>query len=326
MALLRQRPRRLPIRLLRLSPTPPLPGGKLHGVVKSGNVPLPGVTVTAQNTLTGKRFATTTDITGAWSMTIPQNGRYVIRTQFAAFAPGSQEALLNAANHDQTVNFDLMLASRAAEQEQQQAGQAAEVQQAIRQLAGNGAQSLSLMSALTGDTDAGTTGGSGQRAARRFLRLPATRISAAIRLRSMGRAGSVSPLAGVDMDRVRDFVESMRAQNGGQGPGGRRSDWRRPVRAAASSAVAEALAGVASAGGGFGGGGFGGGVAEVAAGAATSAASIPASRTEPSSGRAAIRRLNAEPFSLRGQPQEQPASGHQPLRRHLHERAVHSRA
>src|SRR5580692_7587870 len=55
-------------------------GGKLHGVVKSGNIPLPGVAVTAQNTLTGKRFTTTTDITGAWSMTIPQNGRYVIRT------------------------------------------------------------------------------------------------------------------------------------------------------------------------------------------------------------------------------------------------------
>ena len=85
----------------------PVAGGRLHGVVKSGNIPLPGVTVTAQNTLTGKRYSTTTDITGAWSMTIPQNGRYVIRTQFAAFAPGDQEALLNAANHDQTVNFEL---------------------------------------------------------------------------------------------------------------------------------------------------------------------------------------------------------------------------
>src|SRR5512141_3203615 len=56
-------------------------GGQLHGVVKSGNVPLPGVTVTAQNTLTGKKFSTTTDITGAWSLTLTQNGRYVIRTQ-----------------------------------------------------------------------------------------------------------------------------------------------------------------------------------------------------------------------------------------------------
>src|SRR3954464_2878732 len=135
---------------------PVVTGGSLHGVIKSGNVPLPGVTVTAQNTLTGKRFTTTTDINGAWSMNIPQNGRYVIRTQFAAFAPGSQEALLNASSHDQAVNFDLIGGSRAAQQEQQEGGQNAQVQQAIRQIAGNGLQSLSLMSALGGgDTEAG---------------------------------------------------------------------------------------------------------------------------------------------------------------------------
>ena len=133
-------------------------GGRLHGVAKSGNIPLPGVTVTAQNTLTGKRYSTTTDITGAWTLTIPQNGRYVIRTQFAAFAAGAQEALLNAASHDQTVNFDLMLASRAAEQQAQEgapseAGLSSAAVQAIQQLAGNGAQSLSLVSSLTEGTE-----------------------------------------------------------------------------------------------------------------------------------------------------------------------------
>jgi len=92
----------------------PVSGGRLHGVVKSGNTPLPGVTVTAQNTLTGRRFSTATDITGSWSLTVPQNGRYVVRTQFAAFAAGAQEAVLNALSHDQTVNFALELASRAA--------------------------------------------------------------------------------------------------------------------------------------------------------------------------------------------------------------------
>src|ERR1700728_2440914 len=121
------------------SPDPVVAGGRLHGVVKSGNISLPGVTVTAQNTLTGKRYSTTSDITGAWSLTIPQNGRYVVRTQFAAFAQGAQEAVLNAASHDQAVNFSLILASRAAQQEQQQEGQTAQVSQAIRQLAGNGA-------------------------------------------------------------------------------------------------------------------------------------------------------------------------------------------
>jgi hypothetical protein len=69
--------------ILAQTPTPPQPanpsapaasadasqaaaGGKLHGHAKSGATPLPGVTVTAQNTLTGKRYSTTTDINGAW--------------------------------------------------------------------------------------------------------------------------------------------------------------------------------------------------------------------------------------------------------------------
>src|SRR5580693_6054745 len=111
-------------------------GGRLHGVAKSGNVPLPGVTVTAQNTLTGKRYSTTTDITGAWSLTIPQNGRYVIRTQFAAFAQGSQEAVLNATGHDQLVNFELILASRQAVLDKQQANQQGNAAAAVRQMAG----------------------------------------------------------------------------------------------------------------------------------------------------------------------------------------------
>src|SRR5580698_1591935 len=115
-------------------------GGKLHGVAKSGVVPLPGVTVTALNTLTGKRYSTTTDITGAWSLTIPQDGRYVIRTQFAAFAQKSDEALLNQTGRDRTVNFQLILASRAAEQEQREALQTrqaesqAGVEQVIQQM------------------------------------------------------------------------------------------------------------------------------------------------------------------------------------------------
>jgi hypothetical protein len=128
-------------------------GGTLHGHVKSGTIPLPGVTVTAQNSLTGKRYSTTTDVTGAWVLAIPQNGRYVIRTQFAAFAQGAQEAVLNATSHDQTVDFQLILASRAAQQQQRedaQGAQTGQISQAIRQMAANGAQSLNLISALAG--------------------------------------------------------------------------------------------------------------------------------------------------------------------------------
>src|SRR5579863_7134115 len=59
-------------------------GGLVHGTVKAGNVPLPGVSVVATNTLTGQRYATITDINGNYSMTIPANGRYVLKTELAA--------------------------------------------------------------------------------------------------------------------------------------------------------------------------------------------------------------------------------------------------
>ncbi len=266
-------------------------GGNLHGVIKSGNIPLPGVTVTAANTLTGKRYSTTTGITGAWSMAIPQNGRYVIRTQFAAFAPGAQEALLNATSHDQTVNFDLILASRAAEQEQQQERQGSQVAEAIRQMAGNGLQSLSLMSAFGegGDTQAGGSGSNAEAGAA----LPSIAGNSDFGSESVainGQSGQVSPLAGVDMDRLRDAMETARAMNGGQGNfnfgGG-------------------GFGGFGGFGGpgGFGGrGGFGGG-------------RMNFRNFNPAQPHGAIfwtgsnSALNAEPFALRGQPQFQPASG-----------------
>src|SRR5271165_6397789 len=69
-----------------LPSAPSTAGGAIHGSIKAGNVPLPGVSVTATNTLTGKKYNTTTDVTGAYSMTIPQNGRYVVRAELAAFA------------------------------------------------------------------------------------------------------------------------------------------------------------------------------------------------------------------------------------------------
>ena len=185
--------------------SPPTPdsvtGGKLHGVVKSGTIPLPGVTVTAQNTLTGKRYSTTTDITGSWQLNIPQNGRYVIRTQFAAFAEGSQEAVLNATSHDQTVNFELILASRQAEIDQQQA------QQASRQSGertdrpadgGQCARKREPANALAADTDtgAGTAGASG-------AALPSIAGNSDFSDESVaitGQAGQVSALAGLDPD------------------------------------------------------------------------------------------------------------------------------
>jgi hypothetical protein len=274
---------------------PDITGGKLHGLVKSGAIPLPGVTVTAQNTLTGKRYATTTDVTGAWSLTIPQNGRYVIRTQFAAFAQGDQEALLNASNHDQAVDFQLMLASRAAQQEQREDAQSGQVSQAIRQLAGSGAQALNLVSALAGDTE--TQGGGAGTSGAALPSIAGNSDFSDESVAISGQSGSVSPLAGVDMDRLRDAMETMRAQGGmnGGGAGG-------------------GLFGGGGMGGGFGpgdfgGGGFGGGRGGFGGGRGNFRGFNPGQPHGAIFWIGSNSALNAEPFSLRGQPQEQPASG-----------------
>lgn len=71
-------------------------GGTITGTVKAGTVPLPGVAVTATNTLTGKKYATTTDVNGAFAMTIPRDGRYVVKAELAAFATETKEVLINA--------------------------------------------------------------------------------------------------------------------------------------------------------------------------------------------------------------------------------------
>ena len=129
---------------------------------------------------------------------------------------GSQEALLNATSHDQAVNFDLMLASRAAAQARQDAraggwAGADSADSGIRQLVGNGAQSLSLTSSLSADTEAQQGTGAASGAA-----LPSVReapISRAIgsHQRADGRG---EPAGRGRMDRLRDALETYRVANG----------------------------------------------------------------------------------------------------------------
>jgi hypothetical protein len=290
-------------------------GGKLHGQVKSGNIPLPGVTVTAQNTLTGKRYATTTDITGAWSMTIPQNGRYVIRTQFAAFAQGSQEALLNATGHDRAVNFDLMLASRAAEQAQQQARQqgdaggqdATQNSAVVQQLAGNAPENLSLTSALSEGTET-ANGAAGEGGAA----LPSIAQNSDFGGESVaitGQTGQVSQMAGVDLDQMRDQLDQYRQQNGGQTPG-----TGGLFGGGAGGGGGGGFGGAFGGGGGFGGGGAGGGGfgGRGGGGGGGRGNFRGFNPGQPHGGimwNGTNSIFNAQPFALAGQPQEQPSNG-----------------
>ena len=206
-------------------------GGTIHGTVKSGTTPLPGVSITATNTLTGKKYSTTSDATGAYALAIPQNGRYVVRTDFAAFAATTKEALLNATSHDQQADFVLTLASRATAQEG--SDQTAQIPQNLRQYAGSGSQNLSLLGAAAGLIQAG--GGNGSSDAQ----LPSLANNSDFSNDSVavsGQSGTTNPFAGIDMNQMRQnmddnqFNQSLsqtpggstngRGGNGGGGPGG----------------------------------------------------------------------------------------------------------
>jgi trimeric autotransporter adhesin len=99
-------------------------GGDISGVVKAGNLALPGVTVTAAHTLTGQKVATWTDVSGGYSLHVAANGRWVVRAEMAAFAPATREVVINAASSSARVDLEMTLASRAQEATQEQQGQA----------------------------------------------------------------------------------------------------------------------------------------------------------------------------------------------------------
>jgi len=232
-------------------------GGTIEGRVvagvagKGGGVPLPGVAITATNSLTGRKYATTTDIDGKYAMAIPRNGRYVVRAQLTGFADVTQEVVLNgvqseAANQGITIvpkatDFGLQLASRVA---------AAEVQQAQGAGSGmqGGMQGLSLNAG--GDVADATTGTRNAGAALPTLSGMGDETADSVTVQ--GQAGGTNGLANFSEDEIRQRVQDAVAQA--------RASGMIPQGGDPTNAIVGALGGMmGGGGGGFGGGGFGGG-------------------------------------------------------------------
>ena len=270
-----------------VSSTPGVAGGTIHGSVKAGTVPLPGVSVTAKNTLTGKKFNTVTDAAGAYSMIIPQNGRYVVSAQFAAFTSTTQEALLNDTGRDRSADFTMVLASRAAQQEQRE-------QQASTRLAGaGGAQALAMIGAATDLIGAGN--GNENSGAQLPSAAGNSDISGQDSVAVSGTTGTTNPFAG--MGDLRQGMENEQQLQGlSQVPG-------------QSSNQGGGFFGGGFGGGPGGGGGFGGG----GGGGRGGRGGFGNFRNfKPDQPHGAIfwnggfSALNAQPFAVRGETAENP--------------------
>lgn len=229
-------------------------GGILRGTVKAGTVPLPGVAVTATNTLTGKRYATTTDVTGAYRMAIPRNGRYVVKTELTAFATETQEVLLNAAGEnggkpEQVADFGMQLASRASQQSATETAAAGSLAGTVTR-GGAGASGMQSLSILSGTGDAADASSGAMNAGAQLPSLGGIGAGDAgagqDAVTVSGQMGQTNGLANFNEDEVRERIQDAIAQARRQG--GAAGDM--------ANAVVGMLGGMM---GGPGGGGFGGG-------------------------------------------------------------------
>lgn len=215
------------------NPSPPAAQAatyQITGSVHSGKTPLPGVTLTASNTLTGKKYTAATISDGTFVLLGLPRGRYVLRAEFMGFAPLTQEVVLNPESPSGKADLELILASRQEQTNQRGAAAAA--------IAGRGFQSLTMDS-----SDAALAGGNGAAAA--GGQSPSSDDLAGLPLNG---AGADAPTESVSISGVQG-----RTQDFGAGSEGDLQDRIQEFRDRAQQM------GFGGVGGPGGGGGFGGG-------------------------------------------------------------------
>src|SRR6202034_1805060 len=249
-------------------------GLTIHGVVKSGNMPIPGAGVSAAkaspteaaNASTTQQVSTSTDVDGSYLLRIPMDGHYIVRVQMAAFAASTQEVVLDAEHQDMPANFELVLLSRARE---------AHPEPRQANAGGRGFQSLSVFQSATGQdasnasmSDVSPSG------------MPVPGIAPDSATESVAVSGNTSnSFNTMSADEMQQRFNDARQQGGGFGGGG----------------------GVGGpGGGGVGGGGGGGGMIFGRRGFDIN---HPHGSIYYGVGDSA---LNASPYSLTGQPAEKP--------------------
>src|SRR5262249_10203330 len=116
--------------------------------IRSGNVPVPGATVTAINAATGQKIVVWTALDGSYTIQVP-TGHYTIRVEMTAFAPETRE--VDAKDSSIRADIALTLASRSEQVTR------TEEKQVTMPADNRGFQSLSLTQGNAGG-DLGDTG------------------------------------------------------------------------------------------------------------------------------------------------------------------------
>ncbi|HEU5400519.1 MAG TPA: TonB-dependent receptor [Terriglobales bacterium] len=194
---------------------------EIHGTIVSGKMPLPGVTVSAANSLTGKKVTTSTDPDGRYALKVPGRGKYVVRAELTAFAAATSEVIINPATPQQKVDLQMVLLSRVPKESTDPTAAAA--QQIAGTLMGRSAQTLSLSADLGASQN--TSEGDAPLAGMNALANTADANNQSVSV--SGQMGNTQDFGARNMDDLRERIDEMRArgelpQNGMYigGPGG----------------------------------------------------------------------------------------------------------
>jgi hypothetical protein len=185
-------------------------GGIIHGVVKSGDMPIPGAAVSISLGPSSEKIATWTDVDGSYSARVSTDGSYTVAIQMFAFANATQQVVMDASHQNVQANFELTLLSRtrnATPQPRSPGGQAA---------SHRGFQALSASQNVTGqDASASTLSDvvpSG---------MPIPGIDPNSATESIAVSGNTSnPLNSMSGDELQQRINDARQQGGGFGAGG----------------------------------------------------------------------------------------------------------
>ncbi|HET6177073.1 MAG TPA: TonB-dependent receptor [Candidatus Sulfotelmatobacter sp.] len=250
----------------------PAQDGTIHGIVKSGNMPIPGASVSISVGSSSEKISTWTDVDGSYSAPVPSSGSYTVRVQMVAFANSTQQVVIDATHQTVQANFELILLSRSKEappQPRRPGGPAT---------AQRGFQNLSITPSLNGQ-DAGSNPmndvvPSG---------MPVPGVDPSSATESIAVSGNASsPFNSMSGDELQQRINDARQPGGGFGGGGGTGAFGGPV-------------------GGFGGGGSGRPMTIV--GRRGFDINHPHGSIYYSIGDSA---LNAAPYSLTGQPTIKP--------------------
>ena len=284
-------------------------GGTIHGTVKSGTTPLPGVSITATNTLTGKKYSTVTDATGAYSLAIPQNGRYVSK-QILPPSPPPPKKRCSTLRHTISKPTSYSRSHRAPPAGRLRSDRTGPANPAAvrrqRRAEPQPARRSSRDLIQAGGANSGSD-----------AQLPSLANNSDFSSESVavsGQSGTTNPFAGIDFNQMRQNMDDDQFQQSlSQTPGaGSRGGGQVETVPSAVEVLAAAQAVVEAA------------EEEDSADAATSATSNPISPMEPSSGMAATPRSTPSRSRFAEHALNQPAMPVEPLRPDLRRRALHS--